>query len=183
LLIPQAGSDKRNPAVNSHTFLSITSAVHQLNNLLEGLIHLDPAHAEDYRENTRHYKARLRRLLLTTLTELNSIDHQDIKIGTLHKGYQYLLQDLGLQVLAVVQPRHGIRPSPKQLVDTLKRLQVSAIDILFTEMDYEATYIDIIQEETGVLITRLSHISKGAYAGDTYEKQMAENLGRVVEAA
>jgi zinc transport system substrate-binding protein len=169
-------------AYNSHTFLSITNAVQQVHNLLDGLIRLDPDNAQSYRNNAKSYKARLRKQLAAALQELNLIDHQDIKIGTVHEGYNYLLQDLGLPVQAVVQPRHGIRPSAKQLADTIQQLNTAAIDILFTEMDYEVRYVDIIQEATGVHLARLSHISTGAYAADTYEKQMAVNLRQIVDA-
>jgi zinc transport system substrate-binding protein len=174
-----AGSGQR--LYNSHTFLSITSAVHQLHNLSEELTHIDPANGDWYRKNTRSYKARLRKHLAAALQELSQIDHREVKVGTVHEGYNYLFQDLGLQVEAIVQPRHGIRPSAKQLADTIRRLKQSSIDILFTEMDYEARYVELIQQETEVRLARLTHISKGEYAADAYENQMVGNLRRVVD--
>jgi zinc transport system substrate-binding protein len=73
---PGAISGEEILVFNSHTFLSITSAVHQLNNLRDALIHLDPVNADWYRENTRRYKSRLRKHLSTALKELAGIDHQ-----------------------------------------------------------------------------------------------------------
>lgn len=183
-LLSQAASarDAARRGYNCHSFLSITSAVHQINNLLDELVRLDPENAAWYRENGRKYKKRLRQRLAAALQELAATDYQAVKIGTVHDGYTYLLQDLGLEVHAVVQPRHGIRPSAKQLADTIKRLNESSINILFSEMDYEQRYVELIREETGVHISRLSHLSKGAYTAESYETQMSVNLRQVVDA-
>jgi ABC-type Zn uptake system ZnuABC Zn-binding protein ZnuA len=43
-------------------------------------------------------------------------------VATIHAAYDYLLRDFGLEVTAVVEPAHGIEPSPAQLktIDQLR---------------------------------------------------------------
>lgn len=179
LVPPQEAFEK---VLNSHTFLSITSAVHQINNLLAAVERLDPTNASLYRRNARVYKRRLRNQLANALGQLEGIDVNAIRIGTVHDSYTYLLDDLGIKTTEVIQPRHGMQPSAKQLADTITRLKRAKIDILFAEMDYEQKFVQIVREETGTRIVRLSHISKGVYSASMYEEQMALNLRQVVRA-
>lgn len=174
-----SGEDR---SMNSHTFLSITGAAHQIGNLAAELQRLDPAHAEQYRRNARRYKRRLRQLQADALADLRGLRLEHLRIGTVHDGYRYLFQELGLDIDAVVQPRHGINPSARQLADSIRRIRAAGINVLFAEMDYDQQFVDLILEETGTRIARLSHISRGPYTPDGYERQMAENLRRILDA-
>jgi zinc transport system substrate-binding protein len=167
---------------NSHSFISIISAVQQINNIAAGLARLDPEHAAIYQDNARSYTKRLRKLLAETLAQIDEQDVADIKIATVHDGYSYLFQELGLVVEATIQPRHGIDPSPKQLADTIRQLQEANVDILFAEMDYGKQFMDVIREETKTQIFQLTHISKGSYESQKFEVEIAENLRNIVTA-
>lgn len=169
-------------AFNSHSFLSITSAVQQINNIAAALGQLDPEQTAVYQDNARSYVKRLRKLLAKTLAQLGEQDVSQIKIATVHDGYAYLFQELGLVVEATIQPRHGIDPSPKQLADTIRQLQEANVDILFTEMDYSKQFVDVIREETKTRIFQLTHISKGPYEPQKFEVEIAENLRNIVTA-
>lgn len=181
-LVDGGRTDSQAATPNSHTFLSITGATHQVSNLAAALQRLDPSHADQYRQNTREYKRRLRRLLADALDELKQMRVDHLRIGTVHDGYSYLFQELGLTVHAVVQPRHGINPSPRQLTDSIRRIKEAGINLLFVEMDYEQRFVDIVREETGTRIAQLSHISRGPYSADQYERQMAANLRHILDA-
>lgn len=181
-LINRDATDSRGAAPNSHTFLSITGAVHQVANLSSALQRLDPDRSADYQHNAREYRRRLRRLLADALREMKRMRVDHLRIGTVHDGYSYLFQELGLRVHAVVQPRHGVQPSPRQLSDSIRRIKASGVNLLFAEMDYEKRFVDIVREETGTRVARLSHISKGTYAAAQYETQMAGNLRQILNA-
>ncbi len=168
--------------VNPHTFLSITSATQQVANIAEALGRVDPANASHYAAASAQYRARLRGLLAAAVARLPEGDLSTIRIATVHDGYSYLLQDLGLTVAAVIQPRHGIEPSARQLADTVSRLKRNGIDILFAEADYGRGFAEVVARETGARVYQLSHVSAGPYRADTYERAMSANLDAVVEA-
>ncbi len=168
--------------LNSHTFLSITGAIHQINHLSATLQRLDPDNAAYYQRNTRQYKRRLRQLLADALHELSDVDTRQVRIGTVHDGYAFLFQELGLAISAVVQPRHGVRPSPKQLADSVTRIQDAGITLLFAEMAYEPRFVQVIAEETETRVYQLSHIASGPYSAGQYEQEMAGNLRTIVAA-
>jgi zinc transport system substrate-binding protein len=167
---------------NSHSFLSIISAVQQINNIAAGLTRLDPEYAAIYQDNARTYTKGLRNLLAETLAQIDERDITQIKIATVHDGYAYLFQELGLVVETTIQPRHGIDPSPKQLADTIRQLQEADVDILFAEMDYSKQFVDVIRQETKTQIFQLTHISKGPFEPQKFEVEIAENLRNIVAA-
>ena len=82
----------------------------------------------------------------------------------------------------MVQPRHGIEPSARQLQDTIKRINRANVNVLFTEMDYQKKYVDIIFQETGCHIYSLSHVSSGEYSKDFFEQAMQKNLNDIIKA-
>ena len=169
-------------AYNSHTYISITTSIPQIQNIATELEKLCPQDAAFYKKNTRAYIKRLRIMLSDALKKLSHVDASNLRIATVHDGYAYLFQELGVKVVAVVQPRHGIEPSPRQLEDTIKRIRRAKVNILFAELDYNKKYVDIIYKETGCRIYSLSHISNGKYTADFFEKNMQRNLDTVVRA-
>ena len=168
--------------INSHTFLSITGAVHQVHNLARQLGRVDPTRASRYRRNAKSYAHRLRALQTRALRAMRDLRAPGLRMATVHDGYRDLFQELGLKVDAVIQPRHGIEPSPKALADTVRRLKKAGVHALFTERDYPQRVVSVVLAETDVRLYRLTHISKGPYAADKFEADMEGNLLSIVAA-
>jgi len=175
-------SDKGKVVYNSHTYIGITIAIQQIQMIARELGKICPEKALFYKKNARAYSKRLRKMLAAALDKLDKLDLNTLRIATVHDGYAYLFQDLGIETAAVVQPRHGIEPNARQLQDTIRRVKRARVNVLFTEADYAKKYTDIITEETGCRLYKLSHISHGKYTADTFEKDMQFNLDEIVKA-
>ncbi len=167
---------------NSHTYIAITGAIQQMQMIARKLSRLCPDQAGEFVKNVRAYSARLRKMLQSTLMRIDMLDLNKLRIATVHDGYSYLFQELGIEVSAVVQPRHGIRPSARQLQDTIKRIKRAKVNVLFGELDYEKKYVDIIYKETGCRLYALSHISNGSYGKEHFEQTMQKNLNTIIRA-
>jgi zinc transport system substrate-binding protein len=176
----EGNSDKI--SYNSHTYIAITGAIQQIQMIARTLGRLCPDQAPNFIKNSQAYSARLRNMLHATLIQIEPLNVENLRIATVHDGYSYLLQELGLEVSAVVQPRHGIKPSPRQLQDTIKRINAAKVNVLFGELDYEKKYVDIIYEETGCRLSYLSHISHGEYTPEHFEENIRENMNSIVRA-
>ncbi|WP_134437787.1 metal ABC transporter substrate-binding protein [Pseudomonas aeruginosa] len=168
--------------VNPHTFLSISASITQVNTIARELGKLDPANAKAYTRNARAYAKRLRALRADALARLNKAPAADFRVATIHGAYDYLLREFGLEVTAVVEPAHGIEPSPSQLKKTIDQLKALDVKVIFSEIDFPSTYVETIQRESGVKLYSLSHISYGDYSAGKYEEEMARNLDTVVRA-
>lgn len=169
-------------AYNSHTYIAITGAIQQIQSIAGQLGELCPENNILYKKNARAYAKRLRRMLLGALNKVETYDTTKLRIATVHDGYAYLMQELGIETTAVIQPRHGIEPNPRQLQDTIKRIKKANVNILFTEVDYEKRYVDIIFQETGCRIYSLSHISHGKYTADKFELDIQRNIDDIIKA-
>ncbi len=176
------GQGPSGKVVNPHTFLSITAAIAQVNTIARELGKLDPANATAYPANARTYVQRLRKLRADALAKLAAAPGADFRVATIHGAYDYLLREFGLAVTAVVEPAHGIEPSPSQLKTTIDQLKKLDVQVLFSEMNFPSTYVDTIRRETGVRLYSLSHISYGEYSAGKFEEDMRHNLDTVVRA-
>ncbi|WP_230125822.1 zinc ABC transporter substrate-binding protein, partial [Pseudomonas sp. Bi70] len=168
--------------VNPHTFLSISASIAQVNNIARELGKLDPDNAKTYTQNARAYGKRLRKLRADALAQLTEAPNADLRVATVHAAYDYLLREFGLEVTAVVEPAHGIEPSPSQLKKTIDQLRELDVKVIFSELDFPSTYVETIQRESGVKLYPLSHISYGEYSAEKYEKEMTNNMNTVVRA-
>ncbi|BDQ38713.1 ABC transporter substrate-binding protein [Pseudodesulfovibrio nedwellii] len=181
-LIPVSGHLDGKKVVNPHTFVSVTASVRQVYTIAKELGELFPENASLYRKNGRKYAARLRRMKAEYMERIADLPDLDFRCATIHGGYDYLFQDFGLQVTAVIEPGHGLKPAASQLariIDEIKRL---GVNVIFTEMAFPDKYVDTIHEETGIRIRHLSHLTNGEYTEEGFEKGLRANLEALTNA-
>ncbi|MBP2228705.1 zinc transport system substrate-binding protein [Azospirillum agricola] len=183
-LLPAAGSAARasGKVVNPHSFLSITGSVLQVATIARELGKLDPANADAYTANARAYSRRLRQLRADALARLASAGDTRLRVATIHGAYDYLLREFGLEVSAVVEPAHGIEPSPAQLAETIATMRKLDVQVIFSELNFPSAYVETIRRETGIRLYAFSHISHGDYAADLFEREMSRNMDTLVQA-
>ena len=162
-LIPVAGDNSGEKIVNPHTFISTTAAIQQVYLIARRLGELDPDNADYFRDNARQYALQIRKLRAEFDNQVIGTDLSLFVAATMHSGYDYILQELGLQVSAVIEPRHGVEPTARQMADTIDRINLANVNVLFAEKYFASRLSDTIQEATGVEMYSISHISSGAY--------------------
>ncbi|MBK4217124.1 zinc ABC transporter substrate-binding protein [Paracoccus caeni] len=168
--------------VNSHTFISIAGAMAQVQTISRDLGVLRPDDAETFAANARAYNRRLRAIRAEALAQVVEAPAPSFKVATIHGAYDYLLREFGLEVTAVVEPAHGIEPSPSQLARTIQKIRDLNVSVIFSESNFPSTYVDTIEAETGVSMYPLSHIIHGPYTPEKFEIEMAANFATVVRA-
>ncbi len=173
-LIPVAGANDQ--AVNAHTFISTVTAIQQVYEIARELGQYDPDHAEEYTGNARAYARKLRQLKAEYSQAFAQYDTSNLRAATMHGAYGYLLQEFGLQISAVIEPRHGVEPTARQLAQTIEAIKAANVNVLFAEKYFAGQLAETIQSETGVQVFSFSHISDGSYTADFYEEEMRYNL-------
>lgn len=175
-LIPVAGDPSGAKVVNPHTFISTTAAIQQVYTIARKLGELDPGNATYFRDNARRYALEIRKLRAEFDGRIAGADLTKFRCATMHSGYDYLLQELGLQVTAVIEPRHGVEPTARQLADTIARINAAKVNVLFAEKYFASKLSDTIRKATGVRMYSISHISSGPYTPGKFVEEMRENL-------
>jgi zinc transport system substrate-binding protein len=175
-LIPVAGDPSGAKVVNPHTFISTTAAIQQVYTIARALGELDPDNAKYFRDNARRYALEVRKLRAEFDAQIAGADLSKFRCATMHSGYDYILQELGLQVTAVIEPRHGVEPTARQLAETIDRIKAANVNVLFAEKYFASKLSDTIKDATGVKMYSISHISSGEYTPDKFVEEMRENL-------
>jgi zinc transport system substrate-binding protein len=181
-LIPVAGDPSGAKVVNPHTFISTTAAIQQVYTIARRLGEIDPDNAKYYRDNARQYALEIRKLRSEFDAQIAGTDLSNFRCATMHSGYDYILQELGLQVTAVIEPRHGVEPTARQLADTIDRINSAHVNVLFAEKYFASKLADTIKDATGVQMYSISHISSGEYTADKFVEEMRENLMTLAQA-
>jgi len=181
-LIPVSGHLDGKKVVNPHTFVSVTASVRQVYTIAKGLGELIPENARAYRGNARAYANRLRRMKAEYMARIADMPSMDFRCATIHGGYDYLFQDFGLQVTAVIEPGHGLKPTASQLAKTIDEIKRLGVDVIFTEMAFPDQYVETIHKETGIRIRHLSHLTHGEYSEEGFEKGLRANLEALTNA-
>ena len=177
--VPLLGKGKKS---NPHTFVSIDAAIRQVYAIAKELGKLDPDNAKYFSKNAFLYAKKLRALKKPVQQLLINHDLTQVKVASTHNAYGYLLQEFGLTVSAVVEPAHGVSPSASQLQKTIDEINQADIDVLFTELNMENSYIEVIERETGIKVYHFSHMTHGEYSEKLVEKEMKHNLDKLAEA-
>lgn len=167
-------------SVNSHTFISFSNAVEQTYAIAKALGTLRPALAATFEQNAAAYAKRLRAIKADAANRLG--DTSKVRVVTVHDGYGYLMQELGIAVAGVVEPAHGLVPSARELgamVDLLKREQVR---IVFSEESFPEPLLRVLRDDGGARVYVLSHVASGPYTADKFEVEMRDNANGIVEA-
>lgn len=181
-LIPVAGDPSGAKVVNPHTFISTTAAIQQVYTIARKLGELDKDNATYFRDNARRYALEIRKLRGEFDAKIAGVDLSKFRCATMHSGYDYILQELGLQVTAVIEPRHGVEPTARQLADTIDRIKAANVNVLFAEKYFASKLSDTIKDATGVQMYSISHISSGEYTPDKFVDEMRENLATLAAA-
>jgi zinc transport system substrate-binding protein len=181
-LIPVAGDPSGEKVVNPHTFISTTAAIQQVYTIARKLGELDPENATYFRDNGRKYALQIRKLRAEFDAQIVGANLSKFRCATMHSGYDYILQELGLQVTAVIEPRHGVEPTARQLAETIDRIKAANVNVLFAEKYFASKLSDTIRDATGVQMYSISHISSGPYTPEKFIDEMRENLATLAKA-
>ena len=181
-LMPVSGMRTKTRIMNPHSFISITSSIQQIYTIARELGQIDPANKAYYNKNAQAYAQKLRNMKAAAIKKVNHLKNLNMKVATSHAGYDYLLSEFELRVRAVIEPAHGVEPSAsdiKAIIDIIKR---DKIDVVFVDAQVTNKYSTTIQKATGVRIRSLSHMSRGAYTKDSFERFMKYNLDSLTNA-
>jgi len=181
-LIPIGGDQGGEKIVNPHTFISTNAAIQQVYEIARRLGEIEPAQAEFYRRNGRDYATKIRQLRAQFMQQIAAHAKDDFRAATMHAGYDYLFQEFGLRISAVVEPRHGVAPTAKQLAQTIADIKAANVSVIFVEQYFGGNLAETVQRETGVRVYTLSHITDGPFTADKFEVEMRQNIETLARA-
>lgn len=164
--------------VNSHTFISFANAIQQTYAIARALSTLRPEQAAQFQANAADYAKRLRAMQRAATERLASAKVH--RVVTVHDGYAYLMQDLGVEIAGVVEPAHGLVPSAKELGDMVDLLKREQVTVVFSEESFPQPLLQVLRENGHARVYIISHIASGAFTPDKFEVEMQKNVDAIV---
>lgn len=148
--------------LNPHNIRRIAKA------LTKTLAIVDPQNAVDYQQNINDFLSRWQQAIERWEQQAESL--RNLRVVTQHKSWTYLLDWLGMQEVARLEPRPGIPPSTAylgQVLETLKHQSASAILVANYQSPKSATWL---QQRTGIPVVTLPYTIGGTdKVGDLFQ--------------
>jgi ABC-type Zn uptake system ZnuABC Zn-binding protein ZnuA len=139
---------------NPHYWLDPENARPITGAMVEALVRIAPDDRAAFEENRRRFLARLDAGLARWREALRL--HQGARLVTLHDTWPYLARRFGLVVVATVEERPGVPPSPAYLGELMDRMKRARVRVLVVEPNAASAVTRRIADGTGARVVTLA---------------------------
>ncbi|MDR2353975.1 MAG: metal ABC transporter substrate-binding protein [Deltaproteobacteria bacterium] len=176
--IPVTGDLPASPNLipNPHIFLSPRLASMMTQNIANALIKLDPTGEEHYLERLAIFQESMK--VLENDLALFKRTRQGYKLVTSHGFMDYLAQDLGLIILADIEPAPEVAPSSARLKSLTELIRQERISAILIDPHANRKTAETLGRETGIPVAVIDPVTSGSADPpvDYYQAVMRSNF-------
>lgn len=166
---------------NSHVWLSIYLYEEEIHEIAAGLSQLDHAHADQYTQSADALKADIETKLGPEIAELSEkLSGQNTVL--LHEAYEYIAEDLGLEVAATLDLDEERQVSAGEVANVISAIEDNDVRLVLAEEDYGSDMGNLIMEQTQAKVVYLNTLIHGSFEKDDYIDIMLDNYQQIDEA-
>jgi len=131
---------------NPHYWLDPGNAKPITKNILDGLCKISPENTEYFKNNRNHYLEKLNKAIEIWNEKMKP--YKGKKIVTYHKSWSYFAKHFDLEVIATVEPKPGIPPSPAHLNSLINLMKKEKPELILHEIFYPKKTSEMVSKET-----------------------------------
>lgn len=161
------GKDHTSQKIDPHIWLSIKNVKIMVENIYNGLIHIDPKNLEYYTKNKEKYLQELDKLDKEIRNILSGKNNK--KFIVYHPAWTYFARDYGLEQIPI--EKEGKEPTSKEIIKLIKYAKENNITLIFTSPQFNTKTAEIIAKEINGKIVFI----------DPLEKNYLENMRKVAK--
>jgi len=181
-----AGLPIRSEEPDPHLWLDPNFVITYVENIREGLTHLDPDGTVVYQSNADGYTAQLKDLDAWIVEQVSQIPVEKRLLVTNHEALGYFSARYNFTLIGAVVPSvsSDASPSAGQLANLIDRIKASGAPAIFLDASDNESLARQIADETGVRVVtdlHLESLTDGPPAA-TYIDMMKYNVSRIVDA-
>jgi zinc/manganese transport system substrate-binding protein len=140
---------------------------------------LDPAHAEDYKSRASAFRKRLEEKTKSWKERIRTSGVE--KVVTFHPTLNYFLDRFGLELAATLEPKPGIPPTTKHLLEVIDLVKEKKVPVILVENFFDPSAADkIVKEVPGTRVVQVPVLVQGVPGIETTADLM-ETLVKAVE--
>lgn len=168
------------PMGNPHFNLDPRGGPHMAERILAGLLRVDPQGADAYRERhaawTKRYQAASERW-----KEIGE-RLRGKKVVTYHNDLDYFLRCYDMRLVATIEPKPGVPPTPGDLADVVGRIRAEGVRAVLTAKWSNTKSVRFVTENTEAEIVELPVLVGGVPGADSWIEMMDLLHARLDEA-
>src|SRR3989304_7231373 len=161
-----------------HIWLDPVLAKKQIQNIVDGLIRIDPQNTDYYQENANAYNSKLILLDNKIRNGLSICVKKDFL--AFHDAFSYFANEYGLNQNTIIGINSSEEPTALTLQQIVQKAQNLDLHIIFTEEAVNPRISEVIADEIGAKVLTLSPIEIYEKNSD-YIKRMEKNLSNLKE--
>jgi len=174
-LLEESGEEGGNP----HLWLDPELAMRQAERVRDGLIAVDPDHADLYRQNAERYIGTLKALDAEIQAETAGWTHR--RFVAFHSAWVYFARRYGLEQVAAIEPFPGREPSPEWLASIVGIVRDAGVPVVFAEPQLPPRAAQAVAGEAGAKVLTLDPLG-GVPGRSTYAEMMRYNVSQMAQA-
>ncbi|WP_430474808.1 zinc ABC transporter substrate-binding protein [Thalassospira lucentensis] len=148
--------------------------------ITDELSHLDPDHADDYRENLKTLLASLHSLGNDLSAKIAPI--RDNPYVVFHDAYQYLETGFGLNAVGSITVSPDQKPGAKRLHEIEDKIRDTKAVCIFAEPQFRPAIVQAVVADTGIRTGTLDPLGADISAGPTaYQDILTQNVDALVK--
>ncbi|MFP1738204.1 metal ABC transporter substrate-binding protein [Lonsdalea quercina] len=141
------GAYNGNP--NPHAWMSPANALIYVENIRQGLVKYDPAHAATYNENARRYAEKIKAIDAPLRERLARIPEAQRWLVTSEGAFSYLAKDYNLGEIYLWPINADEQGSPQQVRRVIDQIRQKHIPVIFSESTVSDKPARQVSKETG----------------------------------
>jgi ABC-type Zn uptake system ZnuABC Zn-binding protein ZnuA len=161
--------------INPHLWMSakfVNSTI--LERIFSKLVEIDPTHQAQYTTNLNTYRSQLSGVFDNIATNLSSLN--GMKVIEHHPAFKYLLDDLNVTRIGVIEDKEGSEPSASHIEDLINAINDEDGNVVLIQSpQLENDTLFQLARDTGAKISYLTPLL-GVYGIDSYIKMINFNI-------
>ncbi|MER2077510.1 metal ABC transporter solute-binding protein, Zn/Mn family [Psychrobacillus psychrotolerans] len=162
-----------------HAWLDVRNGIKYAQNVKNGLIKVDPEHADVYEKNAKEYILKLENLHQEAVKRFSKIPQEQRLLITSEGAFKYFSEAYGFEAAYIWEINAENQGSPEQVKAVVDFIRSKTNPVLFVETSLDPRSMEMVSNETGVPIYGkifTDSIGKPGEDGDTYIKMMEWNI-------
>jgi zinc/manganese transport system substrate-binding protein len=151
---PQGNVDRSmgdvHPLGNPHYWLDPENGRRIARMLKAKFAQLDPKNEDTYERNEKAFEARLNAAEKGWAADLATIRGKPVVAW--HTSWRYFAEYNGMNIVAFVEPKPGVPPSPSHLYTVIQTVKKTGAKVIVMEPFYDRKVADLIAKQTGATV-------------------------------
>ncbi|HEY9685558.1 MAG TPA: metal ABC transporter substrate-binding protein [Coleofasciculaceae cyanobacterium] len=160
---------------NPHYWLDPVNAKYISANIVNGLKRVDPQDAAYFDQQRQIFLKQLSGKITGWMNAAKPL--QGLKVIAYHNSWPYFEKRFGLNIVALLEPKPGIPPSPKHLQEVIRKAKEENVKVIIMDPYFPRSGPDLVAKATGAKVVVLPS-SVGAFPDVTdyfslFDRQIA----------